>query len=191
MYGVLGSSRRHWLLSNRKASDCSVMPPQELQFVVGDRALGVQYASRRSGDFECTIDGGPPMMARVVAVDDARITAEIDGIRSSFDVVCSGRTWWVQSRSGLVELVEQPRFPEVGGGDVVGGQLAPMPGSIRAVAVAVGDSVVRGQTLVVMEAMKMEHTITAPGDAVVTDIRCGVGDQVDNGQVLVVLEPIE
>ena len=39
-----------------------------------------------------------------------------------------------------------------------------------------------------MEAMKMEHTITAPTDSIVTEVRCAVGDQVDNGQVLVILE---
>jgi len=39
-----------------------------------------------------------------------------------------------------------------------------------------------------MEAMKMEHTITAPGDGVVVEVRCAPGDQVDNGQVLVVIE---
>ena len=73
---------------------------------------------------------------------------------------------------------------------MVGGQIAPMPGAIRVVAVTVGDQVTVGQTLIVMEAMKMEHTISAPGSATVIEVRCAVGDQVDNGQVLVVLEEV-
>ena len=57
-----------------------------------------------------------------------------------------------------------------------------------AVNVAAGDAVTEGQALLVLEAMKMEHTITAPTDAVVTDVRFGVGDRVDAGDLLVVLE---
>ena len=54
-----------------------------------------------------------------------------------------------------------------------------------AVNVAPGDSVVAGQVLVIMEAMKMEHKITAAADATIAEVRCGVGDQVDARQVLV------
>jgi len=57
-----------------------------------------------------------------------------------------------------------------------------------AVHVQVGDAVQPGQALVIMEAMKMEHTITAPADGIVADVRCAADDQVDNGQVLVVIE---
>jgi 3-methylcrotonyl-CoA carboxylase alpha subunit len=65
---------------------------------------------------------------------------------------------------------------------------APMPGLVKAVFATPGAVVAEGDRLAVLEAMKMEHTITAPVDAVVSELRCAVDDQVDNGQVLIVLE---
>jgi 3-methylcrotonyl-CoA carboxylase alpha subunit len=75
-------------------------------------------------------------------------------------------------------------------GDAVesgGGLAAPMPGKVVAVLVAAGDKVSRGQPLVVMEAMKMEHTITAPADGEVAEVRHGVGEQVVEGAALIAL----
>lgn len=72
--------------------------------------------------------------------------------------------------------------------DTSGGLTAPMPGKILSVAVATGDTVQQGQALVVMEAMKMEHTIEAPHDGVVQEIFYAVGDQVTEGVTLIALE---
>ena len=65
---------------------------------------------------------------------------------------------------------------------------APMPGLVRAVGVAAGDLVERGQTLVVLEAMKMEIRIAAPEPSRVVKVHCVVGNQVERGQVLVDLD---
>ncbi|MCI0567132.1 MAG: hypothetical protein L0Z52_02940 [Acidobacteria bacterium] len=67
---------------------------------------------------------------------------------------------------------------------------APMPGQVRLVAVEVGEAVQRGQTLLVVEAMKMEIRITAPEPSRVVKIHCLAGDQVERGQVLVELDSI-
>ncbi|MGB3742774.1 MAG: acetyl/propionyl/methylcrotonyl-CoA carboxylase subunit alpha [Castellaniella sp.] len=69
-----------------------------------------------------------------------------------------------------------------------GGLTAPMPGKILSVTVAPGDHVKHGQALVVMEAMKMEHTIEAPHDGVVQEVFYAVGDQVSDGVTLIALE---
>jgi acetyl/propionyl-CoA carboxylase alpha subunit len=75
---------------------------------------------------------------------------------------------------------------EAAGGD---GQIrSPMPGKLVAVTVAVGDAVTRGQPLVTLEAMKMEHALTAPFDGEVEAISVSVGDQVSEGVVLVRLK---
>jgi len=63
-----------------------------------------------------------------------------------------------------------------------------MPGSIARVNVGVGDRVAPGDTLVVLEAMKMEHAVRAPHAGVVADVRAVAGQQVDTGAVLVVVE---
>jgi 3-methylcrotonyl-CoA carboxylase alpha subunit len=62
-----------------------------------------------------------------------------------------------------------------------------MPGRVIAVLVKDGDKVARGAPLIVMEAMKMEHTITAPADSVVEKVLCATGDQVKEGVELLVL----
>jgi 3-methylcrotonyl-CoA carboxylase alpha subunit len=65
--------------------------------------------------------------------------------------------------------------------------LAPIPGRVASVLVAMGDAVVTGQVLVVMEAMKMELSLTAPADGVVALVCCAVGDMVQDGHELVEL----
>ena len=68
------------------------------------------------------------------------------------------------------------------------GPVAPLPGTVIAVHVVPGDVVAEGQLLLVLEAMKMEHKITAAAAATVAEVRIGVGDRVDAGDLLVVLE---
>ncbi len=66
-----------------------------------------------------------------------------------------------------------------------GGRLtAPMPGKVVSFAVKAGDAVTKGQALAVMEAMKMEHTIAAPADGTVAELRFAPGDQVTEGAEL-------
>lgn len=72
--------------------------------------------------------------------------------------------------------------------EAAGGLNAPMPGKILSIAVANGDQVTKGTPLIIMEAMKMEHTIEAPYDGTVTEIFFAVGDQVTEGAGLIALE---
>ena len=67
--------------------------------------------------------------------------------------------------------------------------IAPMPGAIREVLVAAGQAVTAGATLVVLEAMKMEHRLSASRDSVIDQIFCATGDQVAAGDVLLSLQP--
>jgi 3-methylcrotonyl-CoA carboxylase alpha subunit len=64
-----------------------------------------------------------------------------------------------------------------------------MPGLVRAVLVEAGQAVAAGERLAVLEAMKMEHALTAGRDGVVAEVLCAEGDQVEAGVVLVRLEP--
>jgi biotin carboxyl carrier protein len=63
-----------------------------------------------------------------------------------------------------------------------------MPGKVIRVDAGIGDTVRRGQALVVLEAMKMEHTLRSPHDGTVTEVDCVTGDQVEAGAILVVVE---
>ena len=75
------------------------------------------------------------------------------------------------------------------GAEHAGSLTAPMPGKIISVAVQTGDTVARGQALLVMEAMKMEHTIAAPADGKVKEVYFAVGEQVPEGAELIALDP--
>jgi 3-methylcrotonyl-CoA carboxylase alpha subunit len=81
----------------------------------------------------------------------------------------------------LLDPLQPPQAEAVGGGRV----MAPIPGRVTAVLVAAGDHVTRGQALIVLEAMKMELTLSAAADGEVDDVRCAVGDMVSEGVDLV------
>ena len=68
-----------------------------------------------------------------------------------------------------------------------GSLVAPMPGTVIRVGVQVGDKVTRGQPLLWLEAMKMEHTIAAPADGVVGELKVEAGQQVEVGAILAVV----
>jgi len=65
---------------------------------------------------------------------------------------------------------------------------APMPGTVQRVMVSAGQAVSRGDVLLVLEAMKMEHEVSAPGDGTVIDLQVAEGDRVSSGAVLAVIE---
>jgi 3-methylcrotonyl-CoA carboxylase alpha subunit len=76
-------------------------------------------------------------------------------------------------------------MPHAGEHEAAGGRLtAPMPGKVVAVMASNGKEVKKGEPLVIMEAMKMEHTISAPSDGVVEEVLYQVGDQVADGAPL-------
>ncbi|MEO7398217.1 MAG: acetyl-CoA carboxylase biotin carboxyl carrier protein subunit, partial [Ilumatobacteraceae bacterium] len=85
-------------------------------------------------------------------------------------------------------LVRVPRFPLPAAHVVAGSLVAPMPGTVSGVRAAVGDEVSAGQTLVTLEAMKMEHSIRTPIDGTVIEMRVAAGEQVAAGAVLVVVD---
>jgi propionyl-CoA carboxylase alpha chain len=98
---------------------------------------------------------------------------------------------YVDSSRGPVHLVMLPRFAEPGSAVEQGSLLAPMPGNVIRVGAAVGDTVTAGQPLVWLEAMKMEHTITAPSAGVLAQLDVQPGDQVEVGAVLARVEATE
>jgi len=75
---------------------------------------------------------------------------------------------------------------EGAGGDAV---IAPMPGLVKIVHAQAGESLAKGAALLVLEAMKMEHVLTAPRDCVVANVDVAAGDQVTEGRLLVALLP--
>jgi len=87
-----------------------------------------------------------------------------------------------------IEFRRRKSSAGAGGAASDGGLRAPMPGKIVAAHAKAGDTVVKGQPIVVLEAMKMEHALTAPFDGVVAEFNVSVGDQVVDGAVLAKIE---
>ena len=86
------------------------------------------------------------------------------------------------------KLVEIDPLAPKGGEDPSAGRLtAPMPGRVTQLMVEPGSHVRRGEPLMIIEAMKMEHTVAAPVDGVVEEVRFAVGDLVDEGAELIAL----
>ena len=100
-----------------------------------------------------------------------------------------GETDHVFSARGATQILAIDLLAHAGETHAEAGRLtAPMPGKVLSFAVKAGDKVSKGQALAVMEAMKMEHTIVAPGDGVVAELLFAPGDQVVEGAELLTLE---
>jgi propionyl-CoA carboxylase alpha chain len=118
------------------------------------------------------------------------VTLEAGGVLRRFEVTTAGEEVWVDSDLGPVALRVLPRFPDPGGDVAPGSLLAPMPGTVVRVETGPGATVTAGQRLVVLEAMKMEHSIAAPAAGVVAELNVTEGQQVEAGAVLAVLAVI-
>jgi 3-methylcrotonyl-CoA carboxylase alpha subunit len=117
--------------------------------------------------------------------------ATVDGRRWSLQVYASGEQVSVFAPEGSGVAHEVDLIAHAGDGAAEGGQLtAPMPGKVIAFLAQPGDIVKLGQPLAVMEAMKMEHTITAPRDGTVEELLYVAGDQVNEGGELLRLAAV-
>ncbi|KUI29063.1 acetyl/propionyl-CoA carboxylase subuit alpha [Mycobacterium sp. IS-1496] len=120
----------------------------------------------------------------LVSATPQRVVLAAGGAEFPFDVARHGDAVFVDSALGAVEFVALPRFPDPESAVAHGSLIAPMPGAVVRVGAAVGDTVTAGQPLVWLEAMKMEHTLTAPGDGVLAELTVAPGQQVEVGAVL-------
>ena len=120
----------------------------------------------------------------LVSASPTQVVLAVDGVDRPFDVARYGDDVFVDSTLGPVQLVALPRFPDPTAALAHGSLLAPMPGSVLRIGAAVGDAVTAGQPLIWMEAMKMEHTVVAPGDGVLAELNVEPGQQVEVGAVL-------
>jgi propionyl-CoA carboxylase alpha chain len=164
--------------------------PSAMQAVTyrhGEHDITVDYRRERDGRFACRV-GSWAGGARLGSVEGAWLDLELEGVRRRVSVTREGAERWVQTPAGETRLVEVERFPRPVREEITGGCVAPMPGRVVEVAVAVGDRVTAGQRLVVLAAMKMEHQILAAGDGLVAEMRVAVGTQVDRDEVLLVLK---
>ncbi len=123
-----------------------------------------------------------------VSVTESAITAVLDDERLSARWFRHGphlHVWLGDTHEEL--LIDDPRTKEFSASAATGGLTTPLPGVVSAVAVQEGQAVTAGEVLMVIEAMKMEHTIAAPYDGVVRSIHFARGDRVPEGSELLEL----
>jgi len=135
------------------------------------------------------IDDRDPLDVTGVLTDGGLLLT-VNGVTSRWACAPDGRVLWVGREGASWALSEQQRtVRERAAGAHDGDVRSPMPGSVIAVQVAAGDAVTAGQPLVLVEAMKMEHILTAPYDGVVSELRVRVGAQVAVDELLCRVTP--
>jgi acetyl/propionyl-CoA carboxylase alpha subunit len=149
----------------------------------------VSYVLGRDGSVSLSVDD-EPVVVEPHALSATAVIATIDGVRHNFQVAVSGdnRTVDVDSALGSSSYVVVPRFTDPSELVAAGSLVAPMPGSVVRVLVEQGAAVGKGDPLIVLEAMKMEHTVASPAEGIVSEVRVSAGQQVDAGAVLVVVD---
>ncbi|MGA5840292.1 ATP-binding protein [Streptomyces pseudogriseolus] len=152
--------------------------PQIKRYAMNGEEHEVRYRHTRTG---LVADG-----VTVVHADASLVILETDGVRRRYEVSRHGDRVYV----GTTSLTALPRFPSPEPEHAPGSLLAPMPGTVVRIAEGVteGVTVEAGQPLLWLEAMKMQHRITAPAAGILTDLRVAPGQQVQLGALLAMVE---
>ncbi|MFN0252006.1 MAG: biotin carboxylase N-terminal domain-containing protein [Kofleriaceae bacterium] len=152
-----------------------------------DTSATVQLGYRPAGSgLDITLGGKTTHVALFEANGD-RVWFMDGPHRRTARVVTVGVRSWVGSEGTTLVFVEEPRFPDPTARTIPGGLTAPMPGKVVKVLVTAGQEVAQGAPLVVLEAMKMEHTVRAAEAGTVRALHVAVGEQVDADRLLAVV----
>jgi len=157
----------------------------------GDRVRMVEVAAEGGGRYRVTVDGAP-FAVTAARLADGRLSLTTDQGVTIAELTAAGARRFV--RLGTLDFVldretggasgRKARGPRAHGG----GLESPMPGVVTRVMVAVGEQVDKGQPLVALEAMKMEHVIRAPRDGRIRSVAATAGQMVNGGVPLVEMD---
>ncbi|RMF33241.1 MAG: ATP-grasp domain-containing protein [Alphaproteobacteria bacterium] len=151
----------------------------ELSLAVDARAAPMRFTARAGAEEE---------VIEILGMEAGRCSYIADGLRRSTRFVRDGGTLHLDDPSGAMAFEDATHQPAIHAEEAGSGRIAaPMDGAVVAVRAAAGERVARGQILVVLEAMKMEHPLRADIDGVVEEIRTAPGDQVRIRQLLVTI----
>ena len=160
------------------------LPMQEIKLQFNDKPLTVKYKNNREEIF--TTDKNNSV--KINSWDKNFIDVEIDNTRIRSKVTFDNELLLIQSKSGDVLFKILPKFETVKKVSIEGGLNAPMPGKVVEIKIKKGAKIKKGDTLIILEAMKMEHKVLAPSDGKVKEILIHKDEQVENGATLVVLD---
>ena len=162
----------------------SRLPRQKIGFSYLDKEVFVSYKSNRDNTFSVNEDS----TSQILDWSGKGIDIEINNSRFFSKVTQDKDNLVVHGPWGDVLFKVLPRFTLPGTEIQAGGLVAPMPGKVIDLKVKVGSKVKKGDTLVILEAMKMEHQVKASKDGKITKVLIKKDDQLENGALLMVLD---
>ena len=163
------------------------LPAQEVSLLHSGEKITVSYKTKRDGSF--IFNNGST--AKIYHCSTEHIEAEIDGERMASLITEGQENIHLQIDQGTVSFGTLPRFEPPILQIAEGSLIAPMPGVVLEIKVSCGDTVSAGDTLLTLEAMKMEHHVKAPYEGTVVEILVSENQQLDNGVPLLVINPID
>ncbi len=167
-----------------------ILPKQDITFEFNDEEYKFQYENNNNHiqihreHFERLSTSS----VLIISVNEEHIHCEIDGISIKAFISCFHDEITINSGSGDLVFKVLPKFIDPNEIIIEGSLTAPMPGKILNINVKKGSSVKTGETLLILEAMKMEHTIKANSDGQVIELYVKTGDQVESGSDLMKIE---
>jgi propionyl-CoA carboxylase alpha chain len=162
----------------------SRLPRQKITLSYLDNEVEVTYKSNRDGSFAVNEE----TTAKVIEWTSSGIDIEINTSRFYSKITQADDNIVVHGPWGDALFKILPRFTLPGSEIQAGGLIAPMPGKVIDLKVKVGSKVKKGDTLVILEAMKMEHQVKASEDGKVTKVLIKKDDQLENGALLMVVD---
>ena len=160
-----------------------------VEYRLGERSLRVEYAGLDGNTLQVSADGAEHQVRQVIVALPRVSFEDESGLGHAFRVSRRDDHVFVHGLDGSVVFLELPRFPEKQLATAAGACVAPMPGKVVKVVAKLGDAVQTGDVLVVLEAMKMEHSVKASEAGIVVEMRVSEGEQVESEVVLAVLGP--
>jgi len=156
---------------------------------IDELEVGVRIETLGAGQYQVLFES-QEFLVEFMGMSDTRCELQINGWRENFNFVHeSPATLHLANATYSLSLTDYARVSPEGVDAAAGGTVvAPMHGLLLAIEVSENETVIKGQRLAVLEAMKMQHEITAPGDGVVVEAPGVAGRQVAAGDVMVVLE---
>lgn len=184
---IQGENRNNATVLNQIPSGWrnSRLPKQKISFKYLKEEITISYSSKRDGSFNLNEDS----VAKVVDWHKDSIDVEINNKRFFSKITKQANKIVVHMPWGDALLETLPRFVLPGLDIESGGLIAPMPGKVIDLKVKVGSKVKKGDTLVILEAMKMEHQVKASEDGKVSKLLIRKDDQLDNGALLMIVKP--
>ena len=160
------------------------LPYQEVKLSLDDQEYRVKYKSLKDGNFV----SAESEIIRMFDWYEDFIDVEISNVRYRSKITMDDDLLLIQTHKGNLLFKILPKFNITQEEAIKGGLTAPMPGKVVEIKIKKGSNIKKGDTLVILEAMKMEHKVLAPDNGKIKEVLIKENDQVENGQTLVVLD---